>query len=46
MLSINGILLNRKVSDPINLTYLISHMRELPDEARKYLTWAAFFGET
>lgn len=32
--------------DPTDPKYLTSHMRELPEEARKYLTWAAFFGET
>ncbi|TFK40893.1 dual-domain HisK/Mak2 protein kinase [Crucibulum laeve] len=46
MLAIEGSLSNQKISDPTDLTFLVSHMRELPEEARKYLTWAAFFGET
>ncbi|KAF8973859.1 dual-domain HisK/Mak2 protein kinase [Flammula alnicola] len=35
-----------KISDPTDLTFLITYLRELPEEARKYLLWAAFFGET
>ena len=46
MQAIEGSLMNRAISDPTDLTFLRSHMRGLPDEARKYLTWAAFFGET
>lgn len=46
MLAIEGSLTNQTISDPTDLSFLISHMRELPGEARKYLTWAAFFGET
>lgn len=34
------------VSDPNNLSYLVNHLRELPDDARKYLIWASFFGAT
>ncbi|KAF9015434.1 dual-domain HisK/Mak2 protein kinase [Cyathus striatus] len=37
---------NQKMTDPTDLSFLISHMRELPEETRKYLIWAAFFGET
>ncbi|KAF8630202.1 hypothetical protein AX15_003056 [Amanita polypyramis BW_CC] len=44
--AIESSLTNQKISDPTDLSFLISHMRELPSEARKYLTWAAFFGET
>lgn len=46
MAEIEGSLANQMVSDPTDLSFLISRMRELPEEARKYLTWAAFFGET
>lgn len=46
MAEIEGSLANQIVSDPTDLSFLISRMRELPEEARKYLTWAAFFGET
>jgi hypothetical protein len=38
--------MNQAISDPADLSFLISHMKELPEEAKKYLTWAAFFGET
>ncbi len=37
---------HQKISDPTDLTFLITHLRELHEEARKYLIWAAFFGET
>ncbi|KAF9473185.1 hypothetical protein BDN70DRAFT_997771 [Pholiota conissans] len=46
MKAIEGSFSNQKVSDPTDLTFLITHLRELPEEARKYLLWAAFFGET
>ncbi len=46
MVAIEQTMTNQKISDPTDLSFLISHMRELPPEARKYLTWAAFFGET
>ncbi|KAF4623556.1 hypothetical protein D9613_002054 [Agrocybe pediades] len=41
-----GSLADQKISDPTDLTFLITRLRELPEEARKYLLWAAFFGET
>ncbi|KAJ7456503.1 dual-domain HisK/Mak2 protein kinase [Mycena latifolia] len=37
---------SQKISDPTDLTFLISNLRELPEEAKKYLRWAAMFGET
>ena len=46
MLAIEGSLKIQTMSDPADSSFLISHMRELPEAARKYLTWAAFFGET
>lgn len=46
MLAIEGSLMNKAISDPTDLGFLISRMKELPEEARKYLTWAALFGET
>ncbi|KAF8349828.1 hypothetical protein F5887DRAFT_942564 [Amanita rubescens] len=46
MAAIEHSMTNQKISDPTDLSFLISHMRELPPEAQKYLTWAAFFGET
>ncbi|KAJ3761553.1 dual-domain HisK/Mak2 protein kinase [Lentinula raphanica] len=33
-------------SDPTDLSFLVSQFRELPEEARKYMLWAIFFGET
>lgn len=45
--SIEASLSDKKmVSDPNNLAFLISHLRELPEDARKYLIWASFFGAT
>ena len=32
--------------DPNDISFLISHLRELPDDARKYLIWASFFGSS
>ncbi|KAJ7630475.1 hypothetical protein FB45DRAFT_915621 [Roridomyces roridus] len=37
---------SKKTSDPTDLTFLISNLRELPEEAKKYLRWGAMFGET
>jgi hypothetical protein len=36
----------KMVTDPTDLSFLVSHLREFPEEAIRYLTWAAFFGET
>ena len=46
MAAIEGAHANQGSSDPADLSYLVSHLRELPEEAKKYLTWAAFFGST
>lgn len=46
MAAIEHSMTSQKNLDPTDLSFLISHMRELRPEARKYLTWAAFFGET
>ncbi|KAJ7596782.1 dual-domain HisK/Mak2 protein kinase [Mycena floridula] len=46
MSAIEQTLVDKNISDPTDITFLISHLRELPEEARKYLIWAAFFGET
>ncbi|KDQ54896.1 hypothetical protein JAAARDRAFT_196280 [Jaapia argillacea MUCL 33604] len=32
------------VSDPSDPSFLIQHLRELHEEARKYIMWASFFG--
>ncbi|KAJ7151534.1 hypothetical protein C8R46DRAFT_1166444 [Mycena filopes] len=37
---------SKKISDPTDLSFLISNLRELPDDAKRYLRWAAMFGET
>ncbi|KAJ7102419.1 dual-domain HisK/Mak2 protein kinase [Mycena belliarum] len=37
---------SQKISDPTDLSFLISNLRELPEEAKRYLRWAAMFGET
>ncbi|KAJ3575904.1 hypothetical protein NP233_g779 [Leucocoprinus birnbaumii] len=46
MKAIEETMINQKISDPTDLTFLRQHLRELPEEAKKYLTWAIFFGET
>lgn len=46
MEAIEGTFVDRHISDPTDLTFLTERLRELPEEARKYLTWAALFGET
>lgn len=46
MESIEASLADQKISDPTDLTFLTSQFQELPEEAKKYLHWAAFFGET
>lgn len=46
MTAIERNLVDQKISDPADLTFLVSHLRQLPEEARKYLIWAALFGET
>ena len=46
MMAIKGSFVDQHVSDPTDLNFLVEHLRSLPEEARKYLTWAVFFGET
>ena len=46
MADIEGRLADQKITDPNDLTFLINHMRQLPEDAKKYLLWATFFGET
>jgi len=46
MKAVEESMINQKISDPTDLTFLRRHLRELPAEVRKYLTWAIFFGET
>ncbi|KAF9258589.1 dual-domain HisK/Mak2 protein kinase [Marasmius fiardii PR-910] len=44
--AIESTMVDQKLSDPTDLSFLITQFRELPDAARKYLLWAVFFGET
>ncbi|KAK7029643.1 Chk1 protein kinase [Paramarasmius palmivorus] len=37
---------DQKAPDPTDVSFLIAQFRDFPEEARKYLLWAAFFGET
>jgi hypothetical protein len=46
MAAIEGSLADQRITNPNDLTFLINHMRQLPEEAKKYLLWATFFGET
>jgi len=46
MKAVEESMINQKISDPTDLTFLRRHLRELPAEVRKYLNWAIFFGET
>ncbi|KAH9927462.1 histidine kinase [Epithele typhae] len=40
-------LLDKKVStEPGNLAFLVDHLRQLPEDARKFIMWASFFGPT
>ncbi|KAI0307475.1 histidine kinase [Multifurca ochricompacta] len=44
---IEKVLLSQKlVADPNDISYLTSHLRKLPVDARKYLVWASCFGAT
>ncbi|TFY83386.1 hypothetical protein EWM64_g624 [Hericium alpestre] len=40
------LLSQKDTADPNDLSYLQSHLHLLPDDARKYLIWASFFGST
>ncbi|KAG5723159.1 Peroxide stress-activated histidine kinase mak2 [Termitomyces sp. T112] len=46
MPAIEGDAYKQNTLDPTDPKYLTFRMRELSEEARKYLTWAVFFGET
>ena len=44
---IEKILLSQKlVVDPNDISYLMSHLKKLPVDARKFLMWASCFGAT
>ena len=42
----NSLVDHKASSDPTDPDFLLSHLRELPEEARKYLIWASLFGST
>ncbi|KAJ6626914.1 dual-domain HisK/Mak2 protein kinase [Mycena sp. CBHHK59/15] len=46
VLAVEESLGSKKISDPTDLSFLISNLRELPEDAKNYLRWAAMFGET
>ncbi|KAL0581381.1 Chk1 protein kinase [Marasmius crinis-equi] len=46
MSAIEGSMIDHRLSDPTDRSFLVSQFRELPEEAKKYLLWAVFFGET
>ncbi|KZT67653.1 histidine kinase [Daedalea quercina L-15889] len=37
---------SKMMADPTDLTFLRNHFRELPEDAKKFLIWASFFGPT
>lgn len=37
---------SKMIADPTDLTFLRDHFRELPEDAKKFLLWASFFGPT
>lgn len=44
---IEKMLLSQKlVVDPNDISYLTSHLKKLPVDARKFLVWASCFGAT
>jgi len=44
--AIKASLSGQKAANPSDLSFLITQMRQFPEDARKYLIWATFFGET
>ncbi|KAI0325627.1 histidine kinase [Cubamyces sp. BRFM 1775] len=36
----------KSVATPGDLSFLVHHLRELPEDARKFVVWASFFGPT
>lgn len=40
----NSFVAQEWVSNPGDVSFLIAHIHDLPDEARKYLLWASMFG--
>ncbi|KIY45235.1 dual-domain HisK/Mak2 protein kinase [Fistulina hepatica ATCC 64428] len=46
MAKIEGSLEDQEISNATDLTFLIAQLRHFPDDAREYILWAAFFGQT
>ena len=45
IVAIEKTLFDKKMSaGPGDLNFLVSHLRELPEDARKFVIWASFFG--
>lgn len=36
----------KSIATPGDLGFLVNHLRELPEDARKFVIWASFFGPT
>lgn len=46
MNDVEGTFVANEVADPNNLSFLISHLKQLPEDGRRYIIWASFFGAT
>ena len=47
ILAIEKTLFDKKfTAAPGDLKFLVHHLRELPEDARKFVIWASFFGPT
>ena len=45
--AIEKTLFDKKVAAaPGDLNFLVNHLRELPEDARKFVIWASFFGSS
>lgn len=46
ILAIEKTLFDKKftAAAPGDLNFLVNHLRELPEDARKFVIWASFFG--
>lgn len=44
MVEVEDHLVMQEAADPNDLSFLISHLKQLPEDARRYIIWASFFG--
>ncbi|KAK7468476.1 Chk1 protein kinase [Stygiomarasmius scandens] len=44
--TIESSMTGRGAPDPTDLSFLVAQFKDLPEETKKYLLWAVFFGET